>query len=217
MLPFTADVLEAVVAGYNRAIWPAQTVAYGLALLLLWIATNHRAGAVGRVGPRLLGVALAAAWAWIGLVFHLRHFAVINFAAPAYSALFLLQAALLAWSGVLRGCFVPRLAGGPAGWVGFALVGYAIVGDPAFALIIGKGVAGARVVGLAPEPTALFTLGLLLLADGRAPLHLAAIPVLWTLIAGATAWTLGMREDLVLPLLGLGSLSLILWKNRRRC
>jgi hypothetical protein len=111
---------------------------------------------------------------------------------------------------------VPRLASGRAGWAGVALAAYAIVGDPAFAWITGQGMAGVRVVGLAPEPTALFTLALLLLADGRAPLYLAAIPVLWTLIAGATAWTLGMPQDLVLPLLGLAAFALLLWKNWQR-
>jgi hypothetical protein len=149
-------------------------------------------------------------------VFHLQHFAAINFMAPVYGLLFLAQALLFAWTGVLRGRIAPRLDGSLVGWAGLALIGYSVIGFPALALGIGRGVEGASVVGLAPDPTAMFTLGLLLLAVGRAPVHLAVIPVLWTLVAGATAWALGVVEDLILPLFGLGSLGLILWKNRQR-
>ena len=55
----------------------------------------------------------------------------------------------------------------------------------------------------------------LLLGAGRTPLHLALIPLLWTLIAGATAWILGIPQDLALPVVGIGAIVLILWKNRR--
>ena len=72
-----------------------------------------------------------------------------------------------------------------------------------------------RVVGLAPGPTAVFTLGMLLLCAGRTPLHLAVLPLLWTLIAGATAWVLAIPQDLPLPVAGIGAFALMLWKNRR--
>ena len=104
---------------------------------------------------------------------------------------------------------------GLPGWAGLALLAYAIAGYPLLAAVVGDGVASIPVVGLAPGPTAVLTLGMLVLADGRTPLHLAFVTVLWSLIAGATAWTLGVPEDLVLPLFGLGSLALIIWKNRR--
>ena len=68
----------------------------------------------------------------------------------------------------------------------------------------------------APGPTAVFTLGVLLPAEGRTPLHLTALPVLWSLIAGVTAWELAVVEDVALPLIGLGTLALIVWKNQRR-
>jgi Family of unknown function (DUF6064) len=192
-------------------------LAYGLALALLWLAFPHDGdGAPRPIGSRLPAMILAAAWAWTGAVFHGRYFAAINFMAPVYAGLFLLQALLLVWSGVFRGRIAPHRPAGLAGWAGVALLAYAIAGYPAIAAIAGDGVANVPVVGFAPGATAVLTLGMLVLADGRTPLHLAFVPVLWSLIAGATAWTLGVPEDLVLPLLGLGSLALIVWKNRRR-
>ena len=136
--------------------------------------------------------------------------------APAYGWLFLGQALLLAWSGGLHGRIAARWDGGFAGWAGLTLIGCAIVGEPVLALISSRGLVAAQVVGLAPDPTAVFTLGLMLLAAGRAPVHLAAVPVLWTLIAGTTAWALGVTEGLLLPVLGLSSLLLLLWKSRQR-
>ncbi len=57
---------------------------------------------------------------------------------------------------------------------------------------------------------------MLLLTEGRTPLRLALIPVLWSLIGGATAWLLGVPEGLALPLAGVGGIALILWKNRQQ-
>ena len=74
----------------------------------------------------------------------------------------------------------------------------------------------APLFGVAPGPTTIFTIGMLLLVSGRTPLHLALIPLLWSLIGGATAWLLGAPEGLALPLAGVGGVALILWKNRQQ-
>jgi hypothetical protein len=165
---------------------------------------------------RLVGVVLAAGWAWTGVVFHGQVFAAINFMAPVYGALFGVEALLLAWSLVVR----PRIAfSRPAGWAGrvaWLLIAYALVGYPLLALVAGHGLAGTRVIGLDPGPTALFTLGLLLLASGRTLVHLAAVPMLWTLIAGAHAWVLAIAEERALPVLGLCAFALMLGPSRRR-
>jgi len=71
----------------------------------------------------------------------------------------------------------------------------------------------AIVLGL--TVTVAHTLGVLLLTEGRTPLRLVLIPVLWSLVGGTAAWLLSVPEDLALPLAGLGGLGLILWKNRR--
>jgi Family of unknown function (DUF6064) len=193
-----------------------QVVTYALALALVWIAIRPRYGGYRRVAHRLAGAALAAAWGWTGTVFHLKYFATVNFLAPVYGALFLVQALLLAWTAAIRGRIAPRAQSDPFGWAGLGLMVYAIIGYPLIAEVASDGLQSARVVGLAPDPTAVFTLGVLLLAEGRTPLHLTVMPVLWRLFAGVTAWELGVAEDMALPLIGLGTLALIVWKNWRR-
>jgi hypothetical protein len=59
-------------------------------------------------------------------------------------------------------------------------------------------------------------MGMLLLVASRAPLHLAAIPVLWSVIGGTAALFLGVTEDLALPVAGIGGLAIVLRKNRLR-
>jgi hypothetical protein len=208
MLPFTAEILFASMAQYNRALWPLPPVALllGLGAVLLTVRPV-------RDGNRLIGGYLAAAWLWVGIVYHMVHFARLDFAAPLYGALFVLEGLLLLWS-VFRGRLAFRFHAGLVGWVGLALAMLAVAW-PLVDRLSGLTWQAERVVGLAPAPTTVLTLALLLLADRRAPPYLAIIPLLWALIAGATAWILWIPQDLALPVVGLGGFGLLFWKNRR--
>jgi hypothetical protein len=166
-----------------------------------------------RDGNRLIGGLLAAAWLWIGIVYYLLHFARVDFAAPLYGALFVLQGLLLLWV-ALRGRLAFRYRGGPVGWVGLAYAMLALAW-PLVDRLAGLSWQAERVVGLTPAPTTVLTLALLLLVAGRTPWHLTIIPLLSTLLAGATAWILWIPQDLVLPVAGLTGAGLLVWKNRR--
>jgi hypothetical protein len=209
MLPFTADVLFSSFAQYNRAQWPLPILAPALALVILALALRP----VGH-GDRASGALLALAWLWVGLGYFILHFAAFDFAAPIYGAFFVLQALLLISTAVVRGRLAFRFTGDLFGWCGLGLALAATLAWPLADALFGPGWASARVVGLAPGPTAVFTLGMLLCA-GRVPLHLAIIPLLWTLIAGAAASILGIPQDLALPVAGIGATALIVWRNRR--
>jgi Family of unknown function (DUF6064) len=210
MLPFTAEILFSSFEHYNRALWPLPIVAPALALAILALALRSV-----RHGDRAIGALLALAWLWVGLGYFILHFAAFDFIAPIYGAFFVLQALLLIWSAVVRNRLAFRFTGDLFGWCGLALVLAAALAWPLADSLWGQGWASARVVGLAPGPTAVFTLGMLLLCAGRTPLHLAVIPLLWTLIAGVTAWILSIAQDLALLIVGIGAFVLMLWKNRR--
>ena len=208
MLPFTADILFSSIAQYNRALWPLPPMALllGLGVVLLTLRPI-------RNGNRLIGALLAASWLWIGIGWHMLHFARLDFAAPLYGALFVLEGILLLWTAI-RGRPAFRYRGGPMGWVGVALAMLALAW-PLVDRLAGLGWQSERVVGLAPVPTTVLTLALLLLVAGPAPWRLAIIPLLWTLIAGAMAWILWIPQDLALPVVGLCAAGLLLRKNRR--
>lgn len=210
MLPFGQDAFFALFEQYNRAIWPAQIVAYALALAALALAARPVAGA-----GRLIAAILALAWAWNGAVYHMTYFVTINFWADIFGAFFILQALLLAWTGVVRGRLAFRIGNDATSWIGGALAIFALAAYPLIGLALGHAWLRAPMFGVAPCPMTIFTMGMLLLVAGRTPLHLVAIPVLWSLIGGTAAWFLGVTEDLALPVAGLGGLALILAKNRR--
>ena len=209
MLSFDAEVLAALFAQMNRALWPAQIACLAAALVVLWLAAAERPGRT-----RLIGAVLVAAWLSCGLIFHFGYFANLSFTAPAFGGLFLAQAALLTWSLLLRGRPAFAIGRGPASWAALAAIAYALLAMPLIALF-GEGLAAARVFALAPGATAVFTLGLLLLSRNRCPIHLLILPLVWTLIAGATAWSLWIPEDLASPFFGLALLAVALWRNRR--
>jgi hypothetical protein len=210
MLPFTAETLFSSFEQYNRALWPLPILAVALALAIILLTLRPVRG-----GDRAIGALVALAWLWIGVGYHFLHFAAIDFAAPFYGAVFALEGLLLAWTGVVRGNVAFRFGADLFGWTGLALAIAAALAWP-LADFWGHGWPSLRVALLAPGPTAAFTLGLLLLTEGRTPLHLAVIPLLWTVVAGATAWILAISQDLALPAAGLGAFGLILWKNRRQ-
>ena len=209
MLPFTPEVFFANMAQYNEAIWPAQAVAYVLGLvivLLLFRPTSQ--------SSRLIAALLAGAWIWIGVVYHLKYFATINFAAPLFGLAFITAGLLIAWSGVITRRVTFRFRADAAGFAGLTFVTFAIVVYPLLGWLAGHAWPRVAMFGVAPCPTTIFTMGLLLLTEGRTPPHLAIIPVLWSLVGGSAVWLLGVPEDLALPIAGLSGLGLILWKNR---
>lgn len=213
MLPFGQDAFFALFEQYNRAIWPAQIVAYVLALAALTLAIRPIAHA-GRARSRVIAAILALAWAWNGVAYHILFFATINFWADIFGAVFVLQALLLLWTGVWRGRLAFRIRNDARSWIGLALVIFAMAIYPAIGWALGHAWPRASIFGVTPCPMTIFTMGLLLLVDGRTPPHLAVIPVLWSMIGGTAAWFLGVTEDLALPMAGLVYLTLVVRQKR---
>jgi hypothetical protein len=69
-----------------------------------------------------------------------------------------------------------------------------------------------ELLGLAPDPTVVGTLGVLLAAD-RVRWELFVIPVSWCAITGATLWVMKSPEALLMPLIGLSALVLSAYKS----
>jgi hypothetical protein len=129
---------------------------------------------------------------------------------------FIAQALLFLWIGVVRGRLDFRVGRDATSWIGVALAIFAMIVYSALGWALGHSWPRAPMFGVAPCPTTIFTMGMLLLVASRAPLHLAAIPVLWSVIGGTAALFLGVTEDLALPVAGIGGLAIVLRKNRLR-
>src|SRR4051794_40253200 len=96
-LPFTHDQFFDLLAAYNAALWPA--------VVALWLASALTCGALAmsrRPHNRLIAALLAVHWTWSAVAYHIAFFTRINPAAWVFAALFLVQAALFFWYGVVR-------------------------------------------------------------------------------------------------------------------
>lgn len=205
MLPFTVDQFYAVFVRYNEAIGPAPIVAYLLGVIAL--------AAAWRGGDRIVAGVLALFWLWTGVGYHWLFFTNVTNMAWLFGALFVIEAALLGWLGLVRNA---TTFGAPRGWtgaIGVALVVYAMVLYPVLGLAAGHAYTAMPLFGVAPCPMTIFTFGLFLLAR-KLPLLLMVAPVLWSLIGGSAAFLLDVPQDWVLFVSGLLTAA-VLWFRRR--
>ncbi|MBC7994230.1 MAG: hypothetical protein H7Z15_13445 [Rhizobacter sp.] len=186
---------------YNAEVWPLQFVALALGAALVILSVRREAWAA-----RAMCVGLAACWLWVAWAFHWQRFVSINWAATWYAGAFAIQAALL------LGCAALKLPSHPAPrrlqFIGWGLLLVALAGQPWLAVLLGRPFGQAEVFGLMPDPTAVATLGLLLLTPRRSLGWLLwPIPVLWCWVSGATLWALNAPEAWLLP--ALATLALV--------
>jgi hypothetical protein len=194
-LPFTVEQFFDVFADYNAALWPAAAALWVASFLicarLLWSR---------RPLDRWISGLLTVHWAWAAVAYHVAFFARINPAAWLFAALFLVQAGLFFWFGVIR--HQPSFTARGTAWsvVGWMLVAYALA-YPAINAAQHGSVLRIPTFGL-PCPTTILTSGLLLLARPRSR-AVAVVPVIWSAIGGSAAVLLGVSADYALPVAGV--------------
>jgi hypothetical protein len=208
-LPFTRLEFLQVFAEYNESIWPLQvfTAALGLVALALLFADEPWA-------DRGIAGILALLWTIMGLGYHWSFFAAVNTAAYLFGGLFLLAALIFLVEGVVRNriSFITR--DGWLGWLAFSMFAYSLVIYPILGLVRTHPYPETPLFGVAPCPTTIFTLGLLLLASHPRPFLLGLVPLLWAAIGGSAAFLLHVPLDLGLLVAGLTWL--VVWFRQRK-
>lgn len=218
-VPFTPEEFLALFAAYNEALWPAplalSLLAVGAAAAVLlqsdfgWSVARRQL-----TTGRLVSGALAVLALWTGVAYHWAFFTRINPAAWLFGTMFVLEGVLLAWYGVARGAIAFRVRPDLRGLAGGAVMLYALVLYPLIGAQLGHRFPAAPTFG-APCPTTLFLFGMLLWSDPsvvtrRSLAALLVVPVLWAAIGTSAALSLGMREDLALPIVAVAAGILLL-------
>lgn len=195
-LPFTVEQFFDVFAAYNESLWPFVVALWLTTTLAVFLFLRHR-----HTEQRFITALLVLHWAWAALAYHAAFFSKINPAAWLFSALFLIQAGLLAWYGLIR----PRLQFSYANSIrhsfSWGLVAYALV-YPGLVWAGGHAFPRLPTFGV-PCPTTILTIGFLLAAKPSLPAVVTFIPILWALIGGSAAFLLGVHADLVLLAAGI--------------
>jgi hypothetical protein len=190
---FSPRVYARLIETLNESVWPLQalgaTAALGLLVLLL-----RRDG----WGARVALLVMAVGWGCVALLFHARHFATINTAAPAFAWAFGLQSLVfLGLAGGVRALSWTE-ARGPRRAAAVVLAAAALL-YPLGAPLLGRPWAQAETFGLLPDPTVLATLAVLLNLRLPLPARWArvgcallvwAVPLLWCVVAVLLQWTL---------------------------
>src|SRR5688572_24397517 len=201
-LPFTPDQFFEVFGSYNESLWPFA--------IALWLASFaalvfHLRGQ----RQRFINVLLVTHWLWSAIAYHIAFFSRINPAAWLFAGLFLVQALLFVWYGVI----IERLnysSGRSLRHVlSNGLIVYALI-YPALSWFEGFSFPRMPTFGI-PCPTTLLTVGFLLVANRPLPRGLTAIPIVWTFIGGSAAFLLGVHADLMLLAAGISMLIYVVW------
>lgn len=195
-MPFTNEQFFSVFAAYNAAIWPIQIAAYALGVAVVVSVWRQSAQA-----PRFVLSVLALMWLLNGVGYHLLFFRAINPVATLFGGAFVLEAFLLAGFAVSPRGLSFRVNDNFRSVAGIASAFYAMFIYPALGALVGHKFPASPVFGVAPCPTTIYTIGLLM--RGRWVAALSIIPILWSLVGFAAAMQLGMIEDLALPVAGL--------------
>lgn len=167
----------------NLEFWPAHALLLLLVVAMLWLARRPEP-----LAHRGAGLLLAAFWAGVVWGFF-RLYAEINLVAPWLAGVFVAQALALAAVALLGpGLAIDR--SDRRARTGLAVALWGLAGHPLLLLALGRSPAALELFGLAPAPTAITTIGLLLMSRLRHPGPLLALPLAWCLVDALTWWTL---------------------------
>ncbi len=210
LLLFSPRIYYRLLESYNHDIWPLQfvSIAMGIVFLLLWQNSSKTAS-------RIAIASIALCWLWVAWAYHWQRYAHINWAASYFSLAFALQAFLLIWLGVVRVKFSRYEVPAIRQKVGLTLVIFALFCYPLLGPALGRSWSQAEIFGMAPDPTALAMLGILLLYQARPLWWLYPVPVIWCLLSGATLWAMYSPEYFVTPLIALVVVGVTLYSSSK--
>ncbi len=138
---------------------------------------------------RTVAVILATCWLFVAWAYLLARYDTINWAARYFAAV--------------------------AGAAGLCVFVFAVFAWPLVGRLLGRPWLQAEIFGIAPDPTVVATLGVLIAAD-RAHWELLVVPMLWCAISGATLWAMQSPDAWLAPAAALLALVLACWKTLSR-
>ena len=195
MTPYDKQSWFNLISAYSQAIWPYSLLALLMMIVIPLLLFKHeKAGLSSGNSVRLVLILLGQCWLWCGVVFHWQHFANLNWAAPWFAWMFIVQGGLLILSGLLlkqrqwSKPFSPRFT--------LALITLlaGLLVYPLSGFLEGRALAELEWFPLMPAPITLVTFASLMLLKTHWRHLLAIIPIMWAIISAAFATTLGLLE-----------------------
>lgn len=184
-VPFSADAYFSLLARMNEAYWPLHLIMVAIGVTAVCLSLTDR--------NRIIGLMLAPAWCFVGVVFVMELYGQLNWGARYFAYAFLIQAVVLvivSVSGV--GCSPKPQCNSFSVFLGVLVAMIGLVFYPFLLLLAGFSWSESEVFGIHPDPTAVATLGIAMTCyRGIAKWVVSLIPVLWILQTGLTLQVLG--------------------------
>tara|TARA_R110000796_G_scaffold169305_1_gene286174 strand:+ start:865 stop:1536 length:672 start_codon:yes stop_codon:yes gene_type:complete len=206
-IPFTAEVYFRLLERMGETFWPLHLLTLALGAATLVLALKHR--------PRIACLLPAPLWAFVAVAFFFQRYAELNWAGGYVAYAFIAQAVLLVVM-ALTGWGMdnePRATNPPVA-IGIAITLFGLLIMPLMAPLSGGSWYQAEVFGIHADPTAVTTLGLVLIMLRGFALWIAVIiPALWLVVSGLTLQVLDSSGAAVL--FGVLAIALVglVWKS----
>jgi hypothetical protein len=179
-VPFTEQVYLRLMERMGETFWPLHLVMLALGGAALVLVLKAR--------PRVALVLMVPAWLFVAMAFFLQRYAQLNWAGHYIGYAFGVQGALLlliALSG--RGLNHRHAGQRTAVVVGVVLGLFGLIGLPLITVLGDASWYQAQVFGIHPDPTAMVSLGVVVLGLwGPARWFAAMVPVIWLVVSGLT-------------------------------
>lgn len=192
-LLFSPRVYYRLFETMNSVWWLVVISTFVAGIVAAGLALRH-----GHRGNRVILVLLALIWGWMSYGFLWQYYRPINWMVPYLLPLFAAQIVLFA---VFAARPLPLRFGWRGDlscWIGIGLIAFAFIAYPFAGLIEGRELIQAELFGSAADPTALATLGFVLMARGTWRWLLLPVPLLWCVIAAGTLWVMDQQIAVVM-------------------
>jgi hypothetical protein len=205
-LPFTKEQFLEVFKIYNVNVWPAQTILILLALVLLLVLFKKN-----NYSNKIISIGLAMLWLWMGMIYHIIFFTKINNVAYLFGSLFIIQAGLLLYYGIVKKELIYNYRNNFIGVISIIFFLYALIFYPLLGYQFGHLYPSTPTFGL-PCPTTIFTFGMIIQLENRKNI-IFIIPIVWSLIGFTAAIKLGIYQDIGLLIAGILSAIILFVKK----
>lgn len=187
----------------NTALWPFQPAIIFAAAVLPFMSLKE-----DKQSGQIVSIILAMLWGLVAWQFFYQLYAKINLAAPSFAIAFSIESLAL--------LFLVFTSNARHSKPGLTLFMYALIIHPFIGILSGRDWQAVELFGIAPDPTALGTLGLLMMRTGIMPKILALIPVTWCLASGLTYLAMELPYGLTTPAAALFFIAIAMLSNIRK-
>ena len=200
----TIDVKEFLdlLGTYNTDIWPMQIFIALFGLLAIYFIFRPSAHS-----HRIITFFMALCWLWVGIVFCFKYWTQILGLAYVFGGICAITGLLLLYA-AFRNRLIFRYSKDWRSVAGLFFILYGVIGYQALGYIFDHTYPQLFAFGLVPCPTAIYTIGLFMLADRKIPVLYLLGPIILS-TAGFKVVPLGVYEDIILIVAGIFAVFII--------